>query len=103
MSKLIIETHYLEELSKLDDAIATINRSKLKVIFRVLGLVVSPENFDKMADWDLIFVSVKDKQMAVQLNKLSAYMPNLKFIVDIDMPLFSLTPGPKPRRVWKER
>ncbi len=103
MSKLVIEPNYLEELAALDNAISKLNFSKLEIIFRLLGMSFSPEDLKKLAVWDLILVSVMDKQMAVQLNKLSAYMPNLKFVVDPDQYLFTLTPGHKPRRVWKER
>lgn len=103
MSKIIIEPHYLQELAALDAAIAIQNRSKLRIIFQILGKDISRDDFDKLALWDLILVSVMDKQMAVQLNKLSAYMPNLKFVVDPEQDLFTLSPGSKSRRVWKER
>jgi|GEM_PF-3263364 len=103
MSKLIIDAHNLEALDSLDASIADLNRTKLELIFKILGMSLSVEDFGTLATWDLILVSVKDKQMAVQLNKLSAYMPNLKFVVDPDQPLFSMAPGTKPRRVWKER
>lgn len=103
MSKVVIDPTYLAKLSALDASIDKLHIEKLRIIFKVLALKVSPKDFEKLMQWDLILISVLDKQMAVQLNKLSAYMPNLKFVVDADKDLFSIFPGEKPRRVWKER
>lgn len=103
MSKVIIDPTYLEQLSTLDASIDKLNTEKLRIIFELLALKVSSKDFDKFAQWELILIAVWDKQMAVQLNKLSAYMPNLKFVVDTDKDLFTIFPGEKLRRVWKER
>jgi hypothetical protein len=50
-----------------------------------------------------VHITATDKPMAVQLNKLAAYIPNLKFTVDATQPLFTLMQGKKGKRVWKER
>lgn len=103
MAKIIIASKFLNQLSELDHKIAMLNTAKIQLIFELLALDVTSEDFDKMKHWDLILISVMDKQMAVQLNKLSAYIPNLKFVVEPEMDLFSVYPGKKSRRVWKER
>lgn len=103
MSKIEIDSKYLEQLSEIDASIDTLNKAKLKVLLKAIGMRLSADDFEKVSVWDLITVSVPDKQMAVQLNKLSAYMPNLKFVVNPDASLFELRPGDKRRRVWKER
>lgn len=103
MAKLIIPQNYLDELATLDVAIQELNDQKIKLLFDLLSIKPSTSDLEKMLDWELILVTVLDKQMAIQLNKLSAYIPNLKFVVREDQLLFTLLPGDKNRRVWKER
>uniref|UniRef100_UPI00404A250F hypothetical protein n=1 Tax=Gelidibacter sp. TaxID=2018083 RepID=UPI00404A250F len=103
MSKIEINSKYLEQLSEIDASIEKLNKAKLKILLKAIGMRLSADDFEKLLVWDLITVSLPDKQMAVQLNKLSAYMPNLKFVVSPDANLFELKPGDKSRRVWKER
>lgn len=103
MSKIVINSRYLLQMSEIDVAIEKLNNAKLKLLFQAIGFKLSADDFEKLLVWDLILVCVPDKQMAVQLNKLSAYMPNLKFVVSPDAALFELRPGDKKRRVWKER
>jgi hypothetical protein len=103
MSKVVPEPTYLKQLAQLDAQILELNSQKIELIFELLGICPKDHVLKLMLEWDLILVTVKDKQMAVQLNKLSAYVPNLKFIVEPDAPLFKLYPGENKRRVWKER
>lgn len=103
MSKIEIHPKYLEQLSEIDASITELNQAKLKILLEAIGHNLSADDFEKLLVWDLITVCVPDKQMAVQLNKHSAYMPNLKFVVSPDSYLFELKPGDKSRRVWKER
>src|SRR5690606_808925 len=103
MAKVEIDSKYLERLYEIDTSINQLNKAKLMVLFEAIGLRLNVYDFEKLLVWDLITVSVPDNQMAVQLNKLSAYMPNLKFVVNPDASLFELRPGAKRRRVWKER
>ena len=103
MARIKIETHYLERLAVLDAEIKVLNDAKVKVLFEAIGLPLSERDLGLMLDWELILVTVPDKTMAVQLNKLSAYVPNLKFVVDGGVPLFTIQQGLKGRRVWKER
>lgn len=103
MSKVIIASEYLDQLVGLDAGIRSLNEEKIRLLFELLAIPISPNDFELLIKWELILVTVPDKQMAVQLNKLSAYVPNLKFVVDAEQPTFSLLQGKKPRRVWKER
>lgn len=103
MAKAIIPRYYLDELATLDEAIQELNDQKIKLLFEMLQIKLKASDLEKIMDWELILLTVKDKQMAVQLNKLSAYIPNLKFVVQEDEFLFTLLPGDKKRRVWKER
>ena len=103
MSKAIIPHYYLDELATLDEAIRELNDRKIKLLFEILEIKFRASDLKKILDWELILITVQDKQMAVQLNKLSAYIPNLKFVVREDEFLFTLLQGDKKRRVWKER
>jgi len=103
MSKAIIPHYYLDELATLDEAIRELNDRKIKLLFEILEIKFRASDLKKIMDWELILITVQDKQMAVQLNKLSAYIPNLKFVVREDEFLFTLLQGDKKRRVWKER
>ncbi|MBA4153121.1 hypothetical protein [Flavobacterium sp.] len=103
MAKIVVNSNYLEQLSALDEAIGGLNEQKIKLLFDMLAIVPHVADLEKMLGWELILVTVQDKQMAVQLNKFSAYIPNLKFVVRADAPLFTVMPGDKKRRVWKER
>lgn len=87
----------------LDARIQALNTSKLRVLFAALGIEVSDDEFDDLSGWRLIKVSVPDKQMAVQLNKLSRYLPQLKFVIDPDSELFTLRKGDEDRSTRKRR
>ena len=102
MSKVILQADYLLQIENLDHEIRLLNEQKIRVLFAALGIQTTASDFAKMTDWELIDLSVPDKQMAVQLNKLCAYVPNLRFIVDTT-PLFTISQGAKKRRVWKDR
>lgn len=103
MSKVVVPPHYLDALTELNRAIEDLNEQKITLLLELLGIKPTDVEWEKMLVWDLILVTVLDKQMAVQLNKLSAYVPRLKFVVRTDLSLFTLMPGTKRRRVWKER
>jgi hypothetical protein len=101
MAKIIIDCEHLKRLAELDEVIRAINNIKIEVLFNVIGIEIPQRDFKLMLEWNLIVVAVPDKQLAVQLNKLSAYIPNLKFIVDLEQQIFAVSPGAKARRVWK--
>lgn len=103
MSKVILAPQYLASLAELDQSIYALNKQKTAILFEALKIRVTPQDLAAMLEWELILVAVPDKQMAVQLNKYSAYVPHLKFIVAVDQRLFALSQGIKARRVWKER
>lgn len=103
MSKIILDPDCLNRLGELDIAILQLNNEKIRLLFEMLPIDFVAIDLERILGWDLILISVPDRQMAVQLNKLSAYIPNLKFVVDAAQPLFTILPGKKPRRVWKER
>ena len=103
MAKIIVPPSYLDALVALDVAIADLNEQKIRLLFELLGIELTDADWEKMKVWELIMITVLDKQMAVQLNKLSAYVPRLKFVVRTDCILFTLLQGDKKRRVWKER
>lgn len=102
MSKIILKTEYLLQLEDLDKEIRSINERKIRLLFEALGVPITEGDFTAMLDWELIALTVPDKQMSVQLNKLSAYIPNLLFVVDPG-PIFTVVQGAKKRRVWKNR
>jgi hypothetical protein len=103
MSKVVPEPTYLKQLAELDAQLLELNSRKIQVILESLGACPTEDALQLMLEWDLIVVTVKDKQMAVQLNKLAGYVPNLKFVIKPDAPLFTLYPGENKRRLWKER
>lgn len=98
-----IDPNHLAQLAALDSSIRELNIQKIKLIFDAIHLPISDVDFEKLMDWKLIILTVPDKQMSVRLNKLSSYIPNLKFVVDRTLPIFTLIQGNKSRRVWKER
>lgn len=103
MAKVIIDPLYLKQLAALDTEIRLLNVEKIKLLFTALDISLTDVDFERLMGWELVLVTVPDKQMAVQLNKLAAYIPNLKFTADGTQDLFTLVQGSKSRRVWKER
>ena len=103
MSEVTIDTRFLLRLQALDADLDAINEAKIDTIFQALGIKLSSLDREKMLGWECIVVSVPDRQMAVQLNKLAGYVPKLIFCVLPDQPLFTLSPGLKKRRVRKDR
>ncbi|WP_291132419.1 hypothetical protein [Flavobacterium sp. UBA7682] len=88
MSTVIIDPEYLKQLAALDADIRALNVEKIKLLFTMLDISLTDADFERLMAWELVIVTVPDKQMAVQLNKLAAYIPNLKFTVDATQPLF---------------
>ncbi|MCF6129563.1 hypothetical protein L1S35_07755 [Flavobacterium sp. AS60] len=103
MAKVIIDPYYIKQLEELDGLLYHANERKLVVLFEALGIPQSLDNLAIMKGWELITISVPDKQMAMQLNKLATYMPKLLFVFSTDIPLFTVSEGFKKRRVRKER
>ncbi|GAA4023434.1 hypothetical protein GCM10022386_03000 [Flavobacterium cheonhonense] len=103
MAKAIIDPNCLIQLAALDAEIRALNVEKIRLLFTALEIKLTAVDFERLMVWELILVTVPDKQMAVQLNKLAAYIPNLKFVVDGTQTLFTLMQGSKAKRVWKER
>lgn len=103
MAKVIIPPKYLNELAQLDEVVRDANERKRKVLFKALGIKPTPKEIEGMQEWKLIPITVADNQMAVQLNKIVAYMPNIMFVVDVAAPVFSLREGERKRRIRKDR
>ncbi|HEX9980873.1 MAG TPA: hypothetical protein VGB50_09955 [Flavobacterium sp.] len=103
MSTVILKEEFHLQLGELNTAITALNTRKIKLILKTLGIMPEAKDLELMLDWELIVVTVLDKQMAVQLNKISSYIPNLKFVVDDGHLLFTMLQSEKGRRVWKER
>ena len=103
MAKVIIDPNHLTQLAALDAEIRALNVEKIKTLFTALSINLTDVDFERLMAWELVLVTVPDKQMAVQLNKLAAYIPNLKFTVDGTQPIFTLRQGSKTKRVWKDR
>ena len=103
MSKVIIDSEYLNQFAALDAGTRTLNVAKIKLLFKALDISLTDADFERLMGWELVLVTVPDKQMAVQLNTLAAYIPNLKFTVDETQPIFTLRQGSTAKRVWKER
>lgn len=103
MSNIVIAPHYFSALSKLDADIAALNQQKIRVIFDLIGLRLAEQDLIAVLGWDLILVAVPDRSMVLQLNRLCAFVPNLKFVVDPTQPIFTLLQGARGRRVWRAR
>ncbi|MBY0486384.1 MAG: hypothetical protein K2P85_04240 [Flavobacteriaceae bacterium] len=103
MSKVVLPDAFYTALQELDGIVADANNRKIRLLFDVLALPMSAADFAKILEWDLILITVADRQMAVQFNTLVAYVPNLKFVVDDAHDLFTVLQGKKGKRVWKER
>jgi hypothetical protein len=103
MSKVVLSDVFYKELQVLDAIVADANKRKIQLLFDALGIKLAAADFAMILEWDLILIVVADRQMAVQFNKLVAYVPNLKFVVDDEHELFAVLQGKKTKRVWKER
>ena len=77
MAKVIIDPNYLTQLAALDAEIRVLNVEKIKLLFKVLDISLTTVDFEKLMGWELVLVTVPDKQMAVQLNKLAPIYPTL--------------------------
>lgn len=104
MAKVLLDPHHLKQLEELDGLIRHANERKLAILLEALGQGrQTPDGLEKMLAWELVTISVPDKQMAIQLNKLTAYMPKVLFIVDTGEAIFTVKEGFKSRRVRKGR
>lgn len=103
MSKVVFDEAFYKALEELDGLVAAANNRKIRLLMEALGVPLDDADLAKILEWDLVLVTVADRPMAVQLNKLVAYVPNLKFVVDDKRELFSVLQGKKGKRVWKER
>lgn len=101
MAKVILEEKHLSNLATLEASVSNLNNQRIKTIFKALHITVDAKEFEIMLGWKSILIVVPDRQMAVQLNKLSAYIPNLMFVVDTEREIFKVVRGEKVRRVWK--
>ena len=103
MSKVLLPDGFYGALQELDGLVVEVNKRKIWLLLDALGVSLNDADLAKILEWDLVLVTVADRPMAVQLNKLVAYVPNLKFIVDDERELFTVLQGKKGKRVWKER
>lgn len=103
MAKITFPDEILKEIAALDSIVSEANEQKRKVLFKALGIKSSAKDLEAMKEWKLTAITVPDNQIAVQLNKMVAYVPNIMFVFDATAPIFSLREGEKKRRVRKER
>lgn len=103
MSKVVFDAALYEALRELDSIVADANNRKIRLLLDALGVPLRAADFAAILEWDLVLITVADRPMAVQFNKLVAYVPNLKFVVDDEYELFTVLQGKKGKRVWKER
>lgn len=103
MSKVVFDAAFYKALEELDGLVADANKRKIRLLLDALGVSLNDATFTAILEWDLVLITVPDRPMAVQLNKLVAYVPNLKFVVDDEHDLFTVLQGKKGKRVWKER
>jgi len=103
MSKVIIDPQRIVAIDELDVLVRDLNTQKIKLLFVILGISLSATDFERVLAWKLIIIAVPDRQMAMQLNKLCAYVPNLNFVTKPEEALFTLHQGSRGRRVWKSR
>jgi hypothetical protein len=103
MSTVLLPDAFYGALQELDGLVVEANNRKIRLLLDAIGVPLTDTDFAAILKWDLILVVVADRPMAVQLNKLVAYVPNLKFVVDYEHELFTVLQGKKGKRIWKER
>ena len=103
MSKFVLPDAFYTALQELDGIVVEANNRKIRLLLDALGVPLHDVDFAKIMAWELVLITVADRPMAVQFNKLVAYVPNLKFVVDDAHDLFTVLQGTKGKRVWKER
>ena len=89
-------------MQELDGIVADANNQKIVLLLDALCIKLSAADLALLLQWDLILIVVADRQMALQFNKMVAYVPNLKFVVDVEHDLFTILQGRKPKKVRKE-
>ena len=90
------------KMQELDGIVADANNQKIVLLLDALCIKLSAADLALLLQWDLILIVVADRQMALQFNKMVAYVPNLKFVVDVEHDLFTILQGRKPKKVRKE-
>ena len=101
MSKIVTKPEYLSRLEALDNKITVLTNEKIKLLFEMLTIRVTASEEKAMLEWEMILITVPDKGMAIQLNRLSVHIPNLKFVIDAMEPLFTLRQGNRARKVLR--
>ena len=89
------------KMQELDGIVADANNQKIVLLLDALCIKLSAADLALLLQWDLILIVVADRQMALQFNKMVAYVPNLKFVVDVEHDLFTILQGRKPKKVRK--
>ena len=103
MAKVELSASLYAKMQELDGVVAAANNQKIVLLLDALGIQLSAAELALLLEWELILIVVADRQMAVQFNKLVAYVPNLKFVVAAEHDLFTVLQGRKGKRVWKAR
>ncbi len=85
-------------MQELDGIVADANNQKIVLLLDALCIKLSAADLALLLQWDLILIVVADRQMALQFNKMVAYVPNLKFVVDVEHDLFTILQGRKPKK-----
>ena len=86
------------KMQELDGIVADANNQKIVLLLDALCIKLSAADLALLLQWDLILIVVADRQMALQFNKMVAYVPNLKFVVDVEHDLFTILQGRKPKK-----
>lgn len=103
MAQVQLEDSLMEQLRKIDDEIRLLNHRKVKAFLEGLGAPYSPGDLDRLLEQPLLLVKVPTRSMALQLNRIVQYVPNLHFEGDAGCALFTIVPTNKGRRIWKKR
>jgi len=101
--KLVVKKKCLQELTALDEEIRLLTNRKITSFLKSIGKEHDPRELAMILDWPLIAISVPQRSLALQLNKLLANCPNVIFVVEELDELFTVKQGFKKRRVRKDR
>jgi hypothetical protein len=101
--KLVVKKKCLQALTAMDEEIRVLTNRKIEVFLKSIGKEYDPRELAMILDWPLIAISVPQRSLALQLNKLLANCPNVIFVVEELDELFTVKQGFKKRRVRKDR
>ncbi|MFY7740179.1 MAG: hypothetical protein ACOVQC_06650 [Flavobacterium sp.] len=90
MAKIVLPNAFYTAMQELDGIVVEANNRKIRLLLEALGIALNDVDFAKILEWELVHITVADRQMALQFNKLVPYVPNLKFVVNDEHDLFTV-------------